>query len=316
MAEDIETGNGRHWSEPGSPAAPKQSTPAERQQPTGDLPGPPPTSITPVGGVDASPDSAPRPVSTQDRDRGNSENGATPASRPQQPWGHPAPPQKQPPAAAAPGEERGAAPAPAQQWGAPPAPGQQRGAPQKVLWPPGPAAAPRRQPGQTGQFNQDVTEEIKIPTLDRRLRQAVPDRQQAVGRAAQADQYRRPGAPIQAASAGIRQEIISIEVQAPVANTGWRGEANKAGLKLKPGKKEKRRREVYRRIRAPKDAMYAIAVLTLKGGAGKTTVAAALGQVFSSIRSDGVIAVDADPDAGDLPAGRGDGYCLPPGAVR
>lgn len=136
-----------------------------------------------------------------------------------------------------------------------------------------------------------------------RLQQAAPDRQSAAGRGVESDQYRRPAAPIQAASAGVRQELIASanEEAAPVANTGWRGEVNKTGLKLKPGKKERDRREVYRRIRAPKDAMYTIAVLTLKGGAGKTTVTSTLGQVFASIRADGVIAVDADPDAGDLP---------------
>ena len=166
--------------------------------------------------------------------------------------------------------------------------------------------APRRPQPQTQpeQYQRpDVTQQIPVtPDVDR-VRQAVPDRQAATGRGVEADQYRRPSAPIQAASAGIRQDLIQTanEDRAPVANTGWRGAMNKSGFKLKPGKKESRRREVYKRIRAPKDTMYAITVLTLKGGAGKTTVTATLGQVFSSIRADGVIAVDADPDAGDLP---------------
>jgi len=107
---------------------------------------------------------------------------------------------------------------------------------------------------------------------------------------------------MQAAYAGIRQELIAVagEERTQVAASGWRGAVNTMGLKLAPSTKERKRREVMRRIRAPKDAMYSIAVLTLKGGAGKTTVTATLGQVFSSVRADGVIAVDADPDAGDL----------------
>jgi MinD-like ATPase involved in chromosome partitioning or flagellar assembly len=139
--------------------------------------------------------------------------------------------------------------------------------------------------------------------MDPRLRMPGPDRQAATRGPAESEQYRRSGAPMQAASAGIRQELVAVanEERLPVANTGLRGTLNKAGLTLKPGKKERRRREVYARIRAPKDSMYAIAVLTLKGGAGKTTITGTLGQVFAKFRPDGVIAVDADPDAGDLP---------------
>lgn len=44
---------------------------------------------------------------------------------------------------------------------------------------------------------------------------------------------------------------------------------------------------------------YRLAVLSLKGGMGKTTTVA-LGGVFSSIRHDRVIAIDANPDLGTL----------------
>ncbi|MCV7145593.1 AAA family ATPase [Mycobacterium riyadhense] len=117
------------------------------------------------------------------------------------------------------------------------------------------------------------------------------------------DQYRRPAAPIQAAATGIRQELIKVatEERSPRANAGWRGALNHLGLGLAPGAKELAHREVLRRIRASKQKMYSIAVLTLKGGAGKTTVTSALGQVFASVRGDGVMAVDADPSSGDLP---------------
>lgn len=312
MAEDVDTGNGRHWSEPERPAEDSQSAPSEPDAAPPALPGPPPTTIAPAAGVPnwgapsaPNPPSAPAAPSRQEYDRPVPDEGTTTPYPAQLPWGQPAAPRgngavQQP-------EQRmtnhGQQP---QQWGAPPSPGQPWGQPTATPQGQrqGPAMAPRRPPQAPEHFRPDVTQQIPIThDHEQRGRQSVPDRQQAVGRGAESDQYRRPSAPIQAASAGIAQELISTanEERAPVANTGWRGAANKSGFKLKPGKKEKRRREVYRRIRAPKDTMYAIAVLTLKGGAGKTTVTATLGQVFSSIRADGVIAVDADPDAGDLP---------------
>lgn len=170
---------------------------------------------------------------------------------------------------------------------------------------PGAHAAPPAAPRREHDPNRHAAHESgpQIPAFNGHAPQSAPERQQAIGRNTGADQYRRPSAPIQAAAAGIHQQLIATaaEESAPVAKAGWRGLANKAGINLPPSKKEKRRLEVHQRIRAPKDEMYSISVLTLKGGAGKTTVTATLGQVFAEIRADGVIAVDADPDAGDLP---------------
>ena len=45
---------------------------------------------------------------------------------------------------------------------------------------------------------------------------------------------------------------------------------------------------------------YRIALLSLKGGVGKTTITATLGATFASVRGDRVIAVDANPDRGTL----------------
>lgn len=50
----------------------------------------------------------------------------------------------------------------------------------------------------------------------------------------------------------------------------------------------------------PLDECYRIAFLSLKGGVGKTTVAATLGATFASVRADRVVAVDANPDRGTL----------------
>lgn len=53
-------------------------------------------------------------------------------------------------------------------------------------------------------------------------------------------------------------------------------------------------------IRTPVHSCYRIAVISLKGGVGKTTVTAALGATLASERQDNVLAIDANPDAGTL----------------
>jgi MinD-like ATPase involved in chromosome partitioning or flagellar assembly len=50
----------------------------------------------------------------------------------------------------------------------------------------------------------------------------------------------------------------------------------------------------------PLRGCYKIALLSLKGGVGKTTITACLGAMFASIRGDRVVAVDANPDRGTL----------------
>jgi MinD-like ATPase involved in chromosome partitioning or flagellar assembly len=54
------------------------------------------------------------------------------------------------------------------------------------------------------------------------------------------------------------------------------------------------------RVRRPLAAPHHVAVVSLKGGVGKTTVAACIGLVMSELRGDRVAVLDADPDAGTL----------------
>jgi MinD-like ATPase involved in chromosome partitioning or flagellar assembly len=61
-----------------------------------------------------------------------------------------------------------------------------------------------------------------------------------------------------------------------------------------------RRRELITRVNQPLRGCYKIAMLSLKGGVGKTTTTTTLGSTFSSLRGDRVIAVDANPDRGTL----------------
>ncbi|MEE6135389.1 AAA family ATPase [Mycobacterium sp. 050128] len=53
-------------------------------------------------------------------------------------------------------------------------------------------------------------------------------------------------------------------------------------------------------VNRPLRGSYRIAVISLKGGVGKTTIAATLGATFAQIRGDRVVAVDANPDRGTL----------------
>ena len=53
-------------------------------------------------------------------------------------------------------------------------------------------------------------------------------------------------------------------------------------------------------VNRPLQGCYRIALLSLKGGVGKTTITATLGATYASIRGDRVVAVDANPDRGTL----------------
>lgn len=85
--------------------------------------------------------------------------------------------------------------------------------------------------------------------------------------------------------------------------SGWRKLVHSASRgRINPGDSpaEARRDDLLRRIRQPLRGDYRIAVMSLKGGVGKTTTTVSLGSAFSSIRGDRVIAVDANPDFGTL----------------
>ncbi|PWW64195.1 MinD/ParA family ATP-binding protein [Actinokineospora spheciospongiae] len=63
---------------------------------------------------------------------------------------------------------------------------------------------------------------------------------------------------------------------------------------------DRHRRELIARVNQPLRGCYKIAMLSLKGGVGKTTTTTTLGSTYSSLRGDRVIAVDANPDRGTL----------------
>ncbi|MFD9740770.1 AAA family ATPase [Umezawaea sp. NPDC059074] len=97
------------------------------------------------------------------------------------------------------------------------------------------------------------------------------------------------------------QRLIKQEKRPP--QTGWRKVLHTMTgglLNLGESPADVRRRELITRINQPLRGCYKIAMLSLKGGVGKTTTTASLGSTFSSLRGDRVIAVDANPDRGTL----------------
>jgi MinD-like ATPase involved in chromosome partitioning or flagellar assembly len=84
---------------------------------------------------------------------------------------------------------------------------------------------------------------------------------------------------------------------------GWRRALLRAtGGVINPGPSaaEVRWRDLLHRIRRPLIQSHRIAVSSIKGGVGKTTVATLLGLVMAENRGDRVIVLDANPDAGTL----------------
>jgi MinD-like ATPase involved in chromosome partitioning or flagellar assembly len=85
--------------------------------------------------------------------------------------------------------------------------------------------------------------------------------------------------------------------------TGWRRAvyvASGHSINLGESTSELQRQELIHRVNQPLRGCYKIAMLSLKGGVGKTTMTATLGSTFSSLRGDRVVAVDANPDRGTL----------------
>ncbi|GAA3103037.1 hypothetical protein GCM10010464_77980 [Pseudonocardia yunnanensis] len=85
--------------------------------------------------------------------------------------------------------------------------------------------------------------------------------------------------------------------------SGWRRAVLRAtGGLVNPGPSpaEVQWRDQLHRIRHPLLQSHRIAVTSIKGGVGKTTVATLLGLVMAENRGDRVIVLDANPDAGTL----------------
>lgn len=92
------------------------------------------------------------------------------------------------------------------------------------------------------------------------------------------------------------------------AQRGWRrwlNEASSGLVTLGPSSAEAESAVLLERVQAPLAGCRRIAVVSRKGGVGKTSVTLGLGHTFATLRADRVVALDANPDAGTL------GYRIP-----
>ncbi|KEF98141.1 MULTISPECIES: MinD/ParA family ATP-binding protein [Mycobacterium] len=89
----------------------------------------------------------------------------------------------------------------------------------------------------------------------------------------------------------------------PPPSDGWRLLLYKMSgglINLGESPRASRYNNLVAQVNRPLRGSYRVAFLSLKGGVGKTTIAATLGATFASIRGDRVVAVDANPDRGTL----------------
>jgi MinD-like ATPase involved in chromosome partitioning or flagellar assembly len=89
----------------------------------------------------------------------------------------------------------------------------------------------------------------------------------------------------------------------PPPSEGWRRliyEMSGHLINLGESSRSARYNNMVAQVNRPLRGSYRIALLSLKGGVGKTTITATLGSTFASIRGDRVVAVDANPDRGTL----------------
>ncbi|SCX43837.1 MinD-like ATPase involved in chromosome partitioning or flagellar assembly [Klenkia marina] len=97
------------------------------------------------------------------------------------------------------------------------------------------------------------------------------------------------------------QSLLRQTAEAP--SRGWRRFLHKAsGGTVNPGlsQAEIEHRALVQRVTTPVRGSNRIAVVSLKGGIGKTTTTCCLGLTLAHHRGDRVVAVDANPDAGTL----------------
>ncbi len=89
----------------------------------------------------------------------------------------------------------------------------------------------------------------------------------------------------------------------PPPSEGWRRllyELSGHLINLGESPRAARYNNLVAQVNRPLRGCYRIALVSLKGGVGKTTIAATMGATFATVRGDRVVAVDANPDRGTL----------------
>lgn len=110
------------------------------------------------------------------------------------------------------------------------------------------------------------------------------------------------GAEYLAPPPALDQSILVNPIKAAPKN-GWRRfvyNVTRGYLNLGDSQRALRYEQLIRLAGTPLRGDHRIAVMSLKGGVGKTTTTVMLGGIFASLRGDRVIAIDANPDFGTL----------------
>ncbi|MEZ0362762.1 AAA family ATPase [Mycobacterium sp. pUA109] len=112
--------------------------------------------------------------------------------------------------------------------------------------------------------------------------------------------YRQPAPPGPYSDLSTNSLLRQVK---PPPSSGWRRALYElSGHLINVGESPRtvRYNDLVVQANRPLQGCYRIALLSLKGGVGKTTITATLGATFASIRGDRVVAVDANPDRGTL----------------
>ncbi|MEV0445181.1 SCO5717 family growth-regulating ATPase [Streptomyces spectabilis] len=292
---------------PAVDAPPPTAAPVDAPPPTGAPVVPPPVAaapVTPEADPRGVPDAAPPAWTPPPAPQGGlpplppAFQPAAPTAAPQwpaqgqaAPGGEvqpPAPPQPQA-QAQPPVEPQPQPPAPApvpQAWNTPAVPQQQGyGFPQAAPPAPAPQPLPPAQP---------------LPPVQAAQAPVDPRTGAAWPQPVQHDQRERtnPGAPLgyTAAVELSSDRLLNNKKQKTKSSRPVGGSRFRLGGK----KEEAERQRKLELIRTPVLSCYRIAVISLKGGVGKTTTTTALGSTLASERQDKILAIDANPDAGTL----------------
>ena len=98
-------------------------------------------------------------------------------------------------------------------------------------------------------------------------------------------------------------DLTIVKPRSDAPTSGWRRALySLTGGAINPGigPAERRRQDLVARIQRPLPGTHFVSVVSMKGGVGKSTVAALLGLMLSEHRGDRVVGIDANPDAGTL----------------
>ncbi len=161
--------------------------------------------------------------------------------------------------------------------------------------------APFQAVAQTGQFAAGQhSAQMQRPTSPQPFGQAPVQNPPAAVASQQQAPIRPMGeslsAPMSTASSSFNQQIRFSD--AAVRVSGWRAWLRRVGLDIGPSATDQEHAELVHRIRVPKNKFHVTSVFA--DNAGGTLLVGVLGQILERTRADNVVALDLDPDGGDL----------------